>query len=367
MKRIGLGALSILCAAALAGCEAARPAVRTWQSPIFPDAAAIPRVVVCGGLIELLPRFDVTPALEMFLYGPTNEGRTLLRNPQGMALVGNILLICDQGRADVIAVDLASGKSVGWCDEDHPPRCPVAIAADATGHVYVADTTLRSVLVYSFNGKFVEELAPSPERERSFRPCAVAIHEQVLYIGDLGGRCVARWNRETQGWLAPICAPEDGDPIVAPTGVALTHEGTLLIADALQGCVFRVTSDGRWLSAIGRPGREQGQFVRPKQVCCTRSGLVLVSDAGRQSVLVFRADGQYVTEVHDRPPDWRGFTLPAGILAVEKEEAGLIDGYLEAKQRSKADAYVIVSDALGVPSLTLLGVVTEAGEASHAP
>ncbi len=367
---ITIAALGMLLAAGCAGPGTDGGGFRRLAS--FPDGERVPRVEVLGSLPHGLPGFDETPAIERFLYGPNTYGKTVLRNPQGIVLAGERLLVCDQGHLDVVAINPATGKSTFWCDGDHRPRCPVAICTDDARRVYIADTTFRSVLVYSPLGKFIEELSPSQAADRRFRPAAVLVHGELLYVGNLGDRWVDRFDLGRRQWLEPI-VPMGGPHLLAPTGLAMTADGTLLVVDAIGGRVHRMATDGRWLQPIGRPGRAEGQFVRPKQVCVTASGLILVSDAGRQSVLVFDADGRYVTEVHGQNAAWPGWSLPMGLLAMDgaqwraatnpsPRDKAASGGQPEveadeAASGTDADGYVIVSDSLGGDSLTLLRIV----------
>lgn len=385
---IGAGILSAL----IAGCATTEGPRTVWRSPVFlPDSQATPRIIVYGDLSRLLPHFDVTPAIELFLYGPDDYGKTILRNPQGLACVGNRLLVCDQGRFDLISLDLVTGKSIGWADRNRPPRCPVDVAIGPGGWAYVADTTARAVLVYDAGGKYVEQITPGdcphfgPVRpvERSqgeslhirsapstrpgemgtvpFRPAAVLPAGDTLYIADLGSRAVQRWDLAAHRWLEPL-APTGRWPLIAPAGLALTPEDTLLVVDAIGGRIHRAAKDGRWLEPVGRPGRSAGEFVRPKGICCTPSGMILVLDAGRQSLLAFRSDGRVALEIEGRPQVWVGFTLPTGILCLPAAEVPLIDHYVESKGWPKSPEYIIVSDSLGGTSLTLLGVVAAPAE-----
>jgi len=355
----------VLTAVVSGGCITGGSGPRPWSERArFPEGGGEPTAVVYGGLSELLPSYDAASPLERWLYGPSDYGRTALRNPQGMAFVAGQLLVCDQGEPDVIAIHLATGKTVPWNEAEHRPRCPVDITTDARGRVYVADTTLRSVICYDADGTFLEELKPVDTPDRRFRPCAVLAIEDTLYVGDLGERQVARWDMAGRQWLAPLVPPPGRKGLIAPTGIAAADDGTLLIADAVQGMVFRVAPDGEWLRPLGRPGRGRGEFVRPKQDCTTRSGLLLVSDAGRQSVLVFDREGNHVLEIHETADGWSGWTLPTGLLAIDPDvlhplaERGGLTGPV------RPDEWVLVSDPLSARSLTLLGIVAQSQERS---
>ena len=184
-------------------------------------------------------------------------------------------------------------------------------------------------------------------------------------MGNAGDRRIERWSTTSSAWITPLGPPETEPSLVAPTGIFATNDGVLLIADAVRGRVCRVTTEGQWLSSIGKPGRSAGEFVRPKQVCCTPEGLIFVSDAGRQSVLVFDDAGRYVTEIHERAGKWQGWTLPMGLIAMSP--ADLLPLVQESGNgpNPAPDAYVIVSDSLGGTPLTLLGIVVQKKDTSE--
>ncbi|MEP0843472.1 MAG: hypothetical protein HRF43_12285 [Phycisphaerae bacterium] len=348
-----------------AGCMNAVTAPARFEPVTLPNDQQVPRAVVYGNLMSLLPRYDATPALEMFLYGPGDYGKTALRNPQGMALIGDRLLVCDQGRPDVVAIDLRTGRSLPLTNADHRPRCPVAVAADEE-RVYVADTRSQCVAVYDPRGRLVEELTPSSgpvpaNPAAGFRPASVLLHGGVLYAGNVGGRRVERYDLGARRWLDPLVPPAESPRLIAPTGLAVAADGTLLIADGVQGHVRRVGPDGRWLEPIGRPGRRPGELVRPKQVAATPSGRIVVADAGRQSLVVFDADGKLHLEVFGGNGPWPGFTLPAGVLALPADRAAAWT------LSPPADDYLLVSDELGGTPLTLVGLsLAPAGEVANA-
>ncbi len=359
----------------LAGCApSGGPGMSELRERVhIPDAAAVPRVVVLGGLGSILPKWNDTPALERFLYGPDPDQSATsgLRNPQGLAMLDGRLLVCDQGLPDVLVVDLQTGRSRGWSDVEKPPRCPVGIAVGADGRAYVADTTLRSVLVYGPNGRFIEELRPGERGRDATRPCGIAVHGGVVYVGDLISRSVERYDLARRSWRPAIgLPPESGGPLVSPTGIGVTPDGIVLVVDAVRGVVDRLAPDGGWLSPIGRPGRGPGQLVRPKQVCCTPSGLIFISDAGRQSVLVFRDDGRHLFEIDASRGGWSGFSLPMGLTAIvgrgHAASGPAVSGRSATVEPSvfggEYEEYVIVSDTLGGEPLVVMGVVRDKAE-----
>lgn len=361
MKRnwhIAVGFAGMACFVAMgAGCAGKGPVVPAWRAKaVFGEDQDSAQIEVFGNLAQFVPRFNPTPKLDQFLYGPSAPPGLMIRNAQGIAMLNHLLLVCDQGYPAVVGIDLSTGRSKEWQDIDHRPRCPIAILVGTDGRVYVADTTLRAVLVYGPTGCFVEQLAPSENPARSFRPGSLAMRDGVLYIGNLGDHRVDRYDLASRGWLDPLPSSVDGPPIVSPTGLAFTSEGTLLIADAVQARIFRMGADGRWQTPIGGPGRLPGQFIRPKQVACTPSGLICVTDAGRQSLFVFDAKGAYLAEVHEREKEWRGLTLPSSVLALPSDGLNMLMPEGRPTPQPYSAEWIIVSDTLDAVSLNLFGV-----------
>jgi len=270
-----------------------------------------------------------------------------------MTLLGEELLVCDQGRPDIVAINLATGRARLWADPDHPPYCPVDVTAGDTS-VFVADTTAHAVIEYDVGGAFVGQL--KPDDGGAFMPVAVLWHDGVLYVADIARRAVRRWDTGDRRWAATLAQAGSDLTLAAPVGLAMTADAKLLIADALRAVVFVAPVDGGAWTVIGSRGRGDGQLVRPKQVAVTRGGLVCVTDAGRQSVQVYDAGGGHVIEIHDLPNAWRGFTLPFGVIG------GVNFGGPSVQAVAGAGDGLVVSDILGAPTLVAISVTEGVGE-----
>jgi hypothetical protein len=338
----------------LIGCAPARKQPEIWREKIsFISQDQDVRLVIYGGLDRLLTGYDPRPAWKRFLYGPVELKLTPLRNPQGMDMLNDVLLVADQGIPAIQSINLTNGKYRFFGDIDHQPRCPVDVTVGPDRKVYVADTTLRSVLVYRSDGQWLDELN-LPAANDTFRPCALAAGHEILYVANQKQGRIERWSYAQQRWLSPFSPPPGRQGIIAPTGLYL-HDDALFIVDAVQARVFRVTRDGQWLSAIGRPGRGQGQFIRPKQICVSND-LLFVTDAGRQSVQVFNLEGDFINELFAHNSEWSGWTLPTGLLTLSTQDLQPVFAAQPETPENLPDHWVLVSDTLGVPSLNLIGI-----------
>jgi DNA-binding beta-propeller fold protein YncE len=150
-------------------------------------------------------------------------------------------------------------------------------------------------------------------------------------------------------------------PIVAPTGLAMTDEGVLLVADALQGVVHRLDREGNALQPIGRRGRGAGEFVRPLHVAVAADGAIAVADAGRQTVALFDARGEFMFESPDQAGSETVFTLPAGLAFVPDGRFPAFERACRGGTNGEARYRLIVADSLGLRPLALLAWMPEEG------
>lgn len=359
-------ALAVACAV-LAGCAAPQRAERERFTLLVMAGQADPtlEIVIYGGLLDRSPPPQARRPLQTFLYGPEDAPRrSLLRHPAGIAVAGDSIFVADQGFPDMLRVDLPSRRAWKWSERECRPACPVGVCTDAQGRLFVADATLRTVFVSDAEGRCAGQIVLPPRNEGSGaagRPVAVLVDGGTLLVADGEGvgpasravGLIRRYALAEQRWLPPYPVTACDPPMVAPTGLAMTADGVLLVADAISGVVHRIGRDGTPLSPIGVRGRRLGEFVRPMHVCVTPGGRIVVSDAAKQSVIVFDKNGRFAAEIGGGMNGFRGFTLPMGVAALGASETLALALGIEGQS---GEEFVIVSDALGPDSLTVLGI-----------
>jgi hypothetical protein len=179
MRWLGIILSAVALVPVTGGCTSSAPGRSARFEPVrFAMGEGPGRITVRGSLLRLLPNYRPVSGVESFLYGPDTGDPPLVRNPQGMTLLGQELLICDQGRSDVVAVDLVTGRARLWSDPNQPPRCPIDITA-STDRVFVADTQSDRVIVYTAGGDYLRQLAGP---RGAGKPAAVLAHAGVLYV-----------------------------------------------------------------------------------------------------------------------------------------------------------------------------------------
>jgi sugar lactone lactonase YvrE len=313
----GLVASTLACAHAPAATSE-RPEV-VWPEP--PAPARVRLVAVVPDPSAPLPSRPWWKALTDLVAGVdrNRERAKLLVRPFGVAVVDGDLVVADPDRPAVVRID-AQGRSREIGCGDGGWVAPMAVVAAPDGALYVADGGAAAIVRWTPAGCTT---IGGGELER---PTGVAVSADRLYVVDppghrvvvmtLGGEVVARWGGRGEG----------PGRLNFPTGVALAHDGTVLVVDALNFRIARFTADGHWAGSFGTRGESGAELARPKAVASDRAGRVYVTDAQRDLVLVFAADGtfEYALGASGAAPG--RLSLPAGV-AVSAERIYVCDSH----------------------------------------
>lgn len=182
------------------------------------------------------------PALAILRPGAAPELRTCPGQPwaapMAVALLDGALVVADAGAARL--VELGPGGTCRILATGF--ERPTGLAAGG-GRLYVVDAPRQQVVVLGRDGAVLDRLGTG-----------------VLHL---------------------------------PTAAALAPDGSLLVADALDGRLVRFGPDGAVTGSVGGRDEAGGGLVRPKGVAVDAAGVIYVSDGGRDQVLVFRPDGAF--------------------------------------------------------------------------
>lgn len=282
--------------------------------------------------------------------GPaTGVGQT----PFGISVRGNVTVIADFGNHVVRRLDLdtreertiAGTGEAGFSGDGGPATearltYPTSAAADDAGNVYIADTENHRVRRVSPTGTittlagqgapgFAGDNGPA-ERALLWRPrsLAVSADSKVLFIADANNHrvrkvvlatgvisTVAGGPLSTAGTAELLTGERigglgDGGPAVEaslslPSGVAVTGDGTLYIADTANSVVRKVAVDGIITTVAGRP-REPGysgdggdaasaQLSSPTAVSLDSMGRILIVQTGNHVIRRVDTNGLITT------------------------------------------------------------------------
>jgi len=144
---------------------------------------------------------------------------------------------------------------------------PRAVAVDAEGRIYVADSGNNRVQVFNPDGSFLRQW---------------------------GSLCKLDTKEGCQG---------NGEgQFNEPWGIAVGHDGSVYVSDTWNHRIQKFTNDGKFVTmwgVFGATGGELGQedlFYGPRSLAIGREGNLYVMDTGNKRVQVFNPDGVFITQ-----------------------------------------------------------------------
>ncbi|MGV8039461.1 MAG: hypothetical protein AB2L07_05090 [Thermoanaerobaculaceae bacterium] len=224
--------------------------------------------------------------------------------------------------AQTLTVYHVAGSPGGFGSEDGGGTAarffkPAGIARDAAGNLLVADTENHVIRRIAPDGA-VSTLAGVAGLEGSFdgigaaarfnKPRAVAVDSTGrVFVVDTGNHTVRRIDADgrvtTLAGSAGVSGAVDGQGAAArfaePSGIAIAADGTLLVADAKNHAIRRVTQEGvvsTLAGQLGRSGSADGtgaaaRFYYPSGLAVDGSGVIWVADTRNCTIRRMTAGG----------------------------------------------------------------------------
>ncbi|HEX4085057.1 MAG TPA: 6-bladed beta-propeller [Chthoniobacteraceae bacterium] len=236
-------------------------------------------------------------------------GNQPMSHPFGVAVDGaGNFCFTDTGLNNVTYCDRAGKKWYTWGEVGGTRfQAPVAVAADGKV-IYVADSSLATVIQFDLAGKIMGRIAAGLQR-----PCGLAISGGRLYVVDSAAQCVDIFDLKGKS-LGRFGQRGDGPGFFNyPTHIAADGPGNLYVTDSMNNRVQIFDPAGNYIREIGQAGDSPGCFSRPKGVAVDPAGRIYVVDAMFGNFQIFDAGGQLLLAVGETGSDPGEFSLPAGI------------------------------------------------------
>ncbi len=259
-----------------------------------------------GAMMEFIAgdedRFSSEPRFSDFLV-----------NPHGVFVSEkNMLYVTDTGAGRVNVINLDTLESFGILgDRGFMLISPIAVAADLEGNIYVTDSELRRVVVFSGQGKFIRFL------EGAFqRPTGLAIdnHNELIYVADTWAHRVHKYSLEGKRLSSIGGGPKGDKSLNYPTHISLDADGNLHIADTLNFKVKVFSPDGDLMTSFGLVGDSYGSFDKIKGIAVDSDGNIYVTDSAQDLVKIFDTQGRLLLFFGGKGSFYGQFLHPAGIF-----------------------------------------------------
>jgi DNA-binding beta-propeller fold protein YncE len=274
----------------------------------------------------------------------TGEGRSGagLAKPYAVAVHQGRIFLSDSVERFVKVFDVPQGKyfQIGVEGAGRLAK-PLGIDVDRAGTLYVADASLRAVMIYDRDGNFLRKIGGEQMFDR-ISSVTVDPSGERLYAVDIGG--VSSENHRVRVFevasgkhLFDIgrrgTAPGEFN---LPRDLAVGRDGQLYVVDGGNFRVQVFDASGRFLHAFGSIGKQLGNFARPKEIATDREGNVYVVDTAFGNFQIFSPEGDLLMFVGERSErDGPGrYMLPSGIYVDEDGRVYMVDQWFR-----KVDVY----------------------------
>ena len=241
-------------------------------------------------------------------YADGSGPAALFRMPRGVATDGNgVVYAADSGNHTIRRITSAGAVTVLAGTPESPGAAdgpgalalfnsPQAIARDAAGTLYVADTLNHSIRKVTPNGVVITLAGAAGQpgaadgtgaTARFNAPQGIGIDGSgTIYVADTGNNMIRRVTAQgvvtTLAGTAAACGFKDGAPadarFCAPRGLVVDSSGNVLVADMSNHVIRRITQQGTVTTVIGDPGEKGIRLGAKPWFLSTPTGVALRSD-----------------------------------------------------------------------------------------
>jgi DNA-binding beta-propeller fold protein YncE len=195
---------------------------------------------------------------------------------------------------------------------------PAAIAVDASGNVFVADTGNGRIEKFSPTGAFLASIRTKGSGHGQFsEPSGIAIdRDGNIYVAEIGSKHRVQ-KLGPDGTFIAEWAPG----LYGPRRIAIGPDDSIYVDDSGRNRIVKFSPDGQLLASWGSEGSSEGQFKGVSSVAVDpANNKVYVADPLNSRIQVFDSNGKFLTKW--AVPEW-GQTLGFEDLAVDSQKGRL--------------------------------------------
>lgn len=320
----------------LSGCAATPQSEEEIVLPVFPSPPNEPRFLFERSLISSAD-IEIESDESQFKRWVTGARRTGvgMGKPFGVTVYQGRIFVSDTMKRLVHAFDVREGRffEIGT---DGPGQLvkPMGLDVDLNGNLYVCDATLKQVVVFDRDGKFLRRIG---EPDMFDRPAGLTVDPDGsrIFVVDSGGvasqrhRVVVLDARSGSMLHSIATRGRDDGELNLPRDATIGQNGNLYVVDGGNFRVQEFTPEGEFVSSFGEVGRRSGQFSRPKGIGVDQEGNIYVADTAFGNFQIFNPEGQLLLSVGMRnsAPGPARFMLPAGLAVDEDGRVYMVDQY----------------------------------------
>ena len=224
----------------------------------------------------------------------------------------------DVAPAPTESVDLVwQTVELGNLNSTNQPVKPQAVAISRNGEIYVVDTGVDVVQVYSPQGIHLSSLG-----EQGTEPGQFDFDRRARWPSTRAAICMwstGQWARAETGYQRQSHLDDRRGGTELPRDAAVASDGEILVTDGDSGKIHVFDETGRPTKQIGIPVDEE-QTPRPQGIAIGPEGHIYVTIPSMQRVLVLDESGQLLAELGQQNSETSTWAWPSGSCCGRRRE-----------------------------------------------
>jgi len=297
---------------------------------------------------------DVTGTRKTFTSFILGEEENIpINKPYGVAIHKGKILVCDTYIHGLDIIDMATNKFEQFIPGGKGElKSPINCFVGPDGHLYVADSERKQIVVFDENGKYYACFG-DPE---NFKPVDVFVADNRIWVTNLAGHQINVFSNDSSHELLnafPEVDKSAASCLFSPTNIFVT-DSNVYVTDFGDFKIKQYTLDGNFIQSIGSYGQALGQFVRPKGIAVDKESNLFVVDAGFENAQVFSKEGRLLMFFGGSYKGPGDMWLPAKVT-LDYENLDYLQKYVDPGFNLKY--LIFVTNQFGPDKLNIYGAV----------
>ncbi len=213
---------------------------------------------------------------------------------------------CKNGEENVVAylTPLVSGgkTSTFTAEDNNDGTYSVTVTPQNTGEhsldIKIGNESIQSspFIVYVRTKRNYNNFRLISQINTTYYPYDVTVSGNKLFIVSNAPHIIVA-DKDSGTLLDPITCPSEVGQINDQSYGIATQDDFLYLSHYSNGCIYKLTIEGKYVATIGSTGTGNGQLQTPRGLCISSDGELYVTEDSNNRVSVFKTDGTFIRHI----------------------------------------------------------------------
>ncbi len=197
----------------------------------------------------------------------------------------------------------SGGKTSTFTAEDNNDGTySVTVTPQNTGEhgldIKIGNESIQSspFIVYVRTKRNYNNLSLISQIKTSYTPYDVTVSGNKLFIVSEGPHIIVA-DKDSGTLLNPITCPSEVGQLKCQSFGIAAHDDFLYISHNNNGCIYKLTTEGKYVATIGFTGTGNGQLQYPYGLYISSDGELYVAENSNNRVSIFKTDGTFIRHI----------------------------------------------------------------------